>query len=699
MANESSNNNVNLLLAVNEAASLLLSANDMEDIDEILISSLEIIGRAVNADRVHIWNDEPSVDGRRQLMHSYTWISEFGKSKAVVPLGVITPFIDVDHWRDKFSNNEFIGGPLSSLTPNEQDYFGAFDIKTVYLIPLILNDDLWGMFSIDDCRTERYFTEDEVTILRSISLMIATAINRHRMFEEVNNANKKTIQALENILDSLEALIYVNIPETGELLFVNRFMRAHYNIKGNGVGQKCYEVFQEGLTDRCEFCPCHQLDVEPDAKIEWEERSTLTKRTYRNTDRYIDWLDGRKVHVQYSVDVTDLIAVNEQATAANKAKSDFLSNMSHEMRTPLNAIAGMTIIGKKTDDIAEKNHALGKIGDASSHLLGLINDILDMAKIEADKLELVPIEYNFKNMLDKVLTIINFRADEKNQTVKVNIDNTIPSYVIGDDNRIAQVIANIMSNSVKFTPNYGEVILDVELIYESEDSLELQIEVKDNGIGIPESQLEKLFSAFEQAQSGVSRDYGGTGLGLSISQRIIELMGGHIWIESEANKGTTVFFTIQLGKSNRNVELSDAPEEDVKSGAIIPGEFKGSRLLVVEDIEINREILAALLEDTGIAIECAENGDEALTMVTFNIDKFDIVLMDLQMPVMGGLEATRLIRKLPERKRGRLPIVAMTANVFTDDIIACLEAGMDDHLSKPLDIDKVMEKLRKYIRR
>ena len=694
MSNEISN--VNLLIAVNEAASLLLSANDMEDIDAILISSLEIIGNAMNADRVHIWNYD-DISGESQLMHAYTWVGTHGKSLSEVPLGVITPFSGYLRWRDIFSRNECIGGPISSLLQDEQEYFSDFNIKTVYMIPLILNDVLWGMFSIDDCRQERTYTDDEVKILRSVSLMIVTAINRHKMIEDVHTANKKTIQTLENILDGIEALIYINDPETGELLFVNKFMRVHYDIKGNGVGQKCYEVFQDGHDDKCEFCPCHQLDVDPDMKIEWEERNTLTKRIYRNTDRYIDWIDGQKVHIQYSLDITDLIAISEQANAASKAKSDFLSNMSHEMRTPLNAIAGMTVIGKKSSDIAEKDHALGKIGDASSHLLGLINDILDMAKIEADKLELVTNEYNFRNMINKVMTIVNFRADEKHQTVKVNIDSAIPQYVIGDDNRIAQVIANLMSNAVKFTPNYGEICIDAELIYESDDNLELQIEVKDNGIGIPVSQLEKLFSAFEQVQGGASREYGGTGLGLSISQRIVELMGGHVWIESEANKGTTVFFTIQLGKSNKNVEITDDHKGFGHVGLSAPGEFKGKRLLVAEDIEINREILIALLEDTGISIDCANDGQEALDMVTFSPDKYDIVLMDLQMPTMGGLEATRLIRELPERKRGRLPIVAMTANVFTDDVIACLEAGMDDHLSKPLDIDKVMEKLRKYI--
>ncbi|MCL2763463.1 MAG: ATP-binding protein [Treponema sp.] len=415
----------------------------------------------------------------------------------------------------------------------------------------------------------------------------------------------------------------------------------------------------------------------------------------------------------------DLKKARMDAEIASQSKSNFLANMSHEMRTPMNAIIGMTTIGKKSQSIEDKNHALNKIGDASSHLLGVINDVLDMAKIEADKLELSPIEYNFERVLQKVLTVVNFRVEEKEQQLTVNVDKNIPRFLIGDEQRLVQIITNLMSNAVKFTPEGGDISLNAFLVSENEGNCELRIEVTDSGIGISTEQKEKLFMAFEQADAGISRQYGGTGLGLTISKRIIELMGGKIWVESDLGKGAKFIFTMKAKRSdkfdsvNENLGLFDKDKEDNIKG----GEFSGKNLLVAEDVEINREILISLLHDTGLSIDCAENGEEALKMVETAPDKYDIVFMDVQMPFMNGHEATRRIRefekqrfkgkngvefaqqtpKLSERPKG-VPIIALTANVFKSDIEDCLAAGMDDHLGKPLEIDRVIEKLRLYLK-
>jgi len=371
----------------------------------------------------------------------------------------------------------------------------------------------------------------------------------------------------------------------------------------------------------------------------------------------------------------------------------------------MNAIIGMTAIGKKADDIEQKNHALNKIGDASSHLLAVINDVLDMAKIEANKLELSPIEFNFERMLHKVLTVINFRVDEKQQRLNVNIVNNVPRFLIGDEQHLMQVIANLLSNAVKFTPEGGEISLEAFLVDEVDGYCELRIEVTDSGIGISAEKHEKLFIAFEQADTGTSRQYGGTGLGLAISKCIIELMGGRIWVESQLGKGAKFFFTVKMQRSilhGTDDSLITADEIN-NDDTVSSGEFGGKKLLVAEDVEINREILIALLEDTGLIIDCAENGEEALKMLEANYNKYDIVFMDVQMPVMNGHEAARRIRAFEANQspdsnmRRHIPIVALTANVFKSDIEDCLTAGMDAHLGKPLDIDRVIEMLRKYL--
>jgi len=383
-----------------------------------------------------------------------------------------------------------------------------------------------------------------------------------------------------------------------------------------------------------------------------------------------------------------------EAEAANRAKSTFLANMSHEIRTPINAIIGMAAICKAAESIERKNYALGKIEDASTHLLGVVNDVLDMSKIEANKLELSPVLYNFRKMLEKITAVINFRINEKRQKFLITIDENIPGFLIGDDQRLTQVILNLLSNAVKFTPEEGEIHFCVSLLEELNGVCELLIEVADNGIGISAKQQTGLFDAFKQAESGTSRKFGGTGLGLTISRRIVEIMGGKIWVESEPGKGSRFIFTI---KTQRGQKKQASEQQNETTEVQRKNEFANKRLLLTEDVDINREIIISLLEDSGLIIECAENGEKAVEMVEAAPDKYDVVFMDIQMPVMDGYEATKRIRNLPALQNRELPIIAMTANVFKDDIDACLKAGMDDHLGKPLDIEDMFAKLRKYL--
>jgi CheY-like chemotaxis protein len=396
--------------------------------------------------------------------------------------------------------------------------------------------------------------------------------------------------------------------------------------------------------------------------------------------------------------IAELGSALQKAQAASSAKSNFLSNMSHEMRTPMNAIIGMTMIGKSAADMEKKDYAFEKIEGASGHLLGVINDVLDMSKIEAGKLELSLADFNFEKMLQKATNVIGFKAQEKHQNLSVSLDPEIPPALIGDDQRLTQVITNLLTNAVKFTPENGSILLDTHFVKEENGLCTIQIDVKDTGIGISEEQQSRLFTVFEQAESSISRKFGGTGLGLAISKNIIELMGGRIWIDSELGKGATFAFTVQLQRSSR--ENGDSPELG-NNNAGLTLSLQGCRLLLAEDVEINREIVLSLLEPTEIEIECAVNGKEAVQMFKADPARYNLIFMDLQMPEMDGLEAARQIRGIEKEFkdiRSSVPIIAMTANVFREDINKCLEAGMNDHIGKPLDLDDVMAKLKLYLK-
>ena len=386
----------------------------------------------------------------------------------------------------------------------------------------------------------------------------------------------------------------------------------------------------------------------------------------------------------------------ENAVLASRAKSDFLSNMSHEIRTPMNAIIGMTNIAEKTEAVERKNHCLKKIKDASMHLLGVINDILDMAKIEAGKLELSPVTFSFDRMLQKVTTISNFLVDEKKQYFHMEVDRNIPDALVGDDQRMTQIMTNLLSNAVKFTPEHGEILLSLALQSMEGDDCVLRIFVKDSGIGISSEQQKRLFQSFEQAEGGTSRKFGGTGLGLAISKRIVELMGGEIWIESELGQGAAFFFTVRVKRGQ------PAPFDEVAGGEGAEDEmeqFDGCCILLAEDIEINREIVLALLKPANLDIDCAENGAVAVRLFKENPDRYDMIFMDVQMPEMDGYEATRQIRALDLPKAGSVPIIAMTANVFREDVERCLAAGMNDHVGKPLDFEEVIHHMRRFLPR
>jgi CheY-like chemotaxis protein/two-component sensor histidine kinase len=366
--------------------------------------------------------------------------------------------------------------------------------------------------------------------------------------------------------------------------------------------------------------------------------------------------------------------------------------MSHEIRTPLNAIIGMTEIAERAADISQMRSCSVRIKDSSRYLLGLVTDILDMSKIEAGKMELYPQPFSLPAILEQVKELFQPRCKSKNIDFRLNHDN-IPACINSDEQRLLQVLTNLLSNAVKFTPENGRIDFTARQIGETGETGEaaLEFSVRDTGIGMSREQQEKLFQDFQQADSSIAARYGGTGLGLTISKRIVSLLGGDIQVSSTPGKGSTFTVTVPA----QVCEASELTDKDSVSSENL--NFEGRTLLLVEDVEINREIIVTLLEPSGIRIIEAENGNEAVEKFEQFAPEIDIVFMDIKMPFMDGFAATAAIRSSGLRGAGTVPIIALTANAFQDDIDKARAVGMNDHLSKPIDIDKVFAMMSKYL--
>ncbi len=389
-----------------------------------------------------------------------------------------------------------------------------------------------------------------------------------------------------------------------------------------------------------------------------------------------------------------LVEARDAAESSSRAKSVFLSNMSHEIRTPMNAIIGMTQIAMHTDDPEKMRDSLQKVRTSSEHLLGIINDILDLSKIESGKLELYNDDFSIATCIGDVAGIIAVKVEEKHQRLDVAVAPDIPPVLHGDANRLAQVVMNLLSNAVKFTGEGGHISLSAEKLAEGDGQVRLRVAVRDEGIGMSEEQQEKLFLPFEQTGASISAKYGGTGLGLAISKRLVEMMGGEISVDSAPGRGSLFAFTVQFAVADGAAAESGAGEADTAQHT----DFSGCRILVAEDLEINREVLAGLLEPTHVAIDMAADGAEAVAMFEKDPQRYSLIFMDLQMPVMDGYDATKAIRSSGLPRAGEIPIIAMTANAFAEDVKNSLDAGMDGHISKPLDADDVVRQMLHYIK-
>ena len=796
------------------------------DTRQLILNALEMAGKFMGVSKILVvrLNDEGNA-----LVSEYEWFN--AEQDCPRPDNVTLPFR-----KGAVEYKAFMIDNAPVLAYDDISNVAGFEIarehglKSLIDIPVQVDGAFWGVLSFGECQKTRAWTESDIQLCTLISSVISAAITR-------NDTEMKLARMSSIVNSSPQYISYVNVDGGFEY-----FNQGAANISGYTP-----EELKAGGIDMLFDAQTSKLIHEELIPRVLERGKSEFELSLRRKDGQVRTMafsafktDFRPVGIgSIALDITEkrrlekeLVVAKDQAEQSSVAKSEFLSRMSHEMRTPLNAIIGMTNIAKASPELEKKEYCLDKIDDASTHLLGVINDILDMSKIEANKFELSFTEFDFEKMLLRVINVVNFRVDEKNQNLIIHVDPTVPASIISDEQRLAQVIANLLSNAVKFTPEHGTITVTVSKLDEKNGLCTLRIEVADNGIGIAKEQLGKLFRSFEQADGGIARKFGGTGLGLAISKSIVEMMGGDIWVESQENMGSSFFFTIKAQKgaasggrtllspevnwkNMRVLVVDDAPDvreyflsfaqsiglncevaedgfeaceiiernkntpfnivfadwkmpgmngieltrrikdnfgakvvvimistaqwsdicnearaagvdrflpkplfsslivdcvneclglvgaKEKEKAETCPAEseeniFAGRRVLLAEDIEINREIVVALLQHTGVTISSAADGREAVDM--FKADPtYDLIFMDIHMPEVDGYEATRLIRALDIPEAALVPIVAMTANVFREDIEKCLASGMNDHVGKPIDMDEIITKMKRFL--
>lgn len=527
---------------------------------------------------------------------------------------------------------------------------------------------------------------------------------------------------LASTLNSMDAVVYVADMETYEVLFANEYAKKD---AGPIEGQLCWKTIQRGQEGPCSFCTNHKL-LTPEGgatgTYHWEFKNTRTGRWYDCRDTAILWENGRWARLEIATDITErklmedalrqseenARRLRETAEKANQAKSDFLANISHEIRTPMNGIIGMSGLLLE-DELTPNQRKYAKvIRNSGESLLVLVNDILDLSKIEAGKLNFELLNFNLRAFIEDICAFYAYSAEQKGVILNHSIAPTVPEWIRADPNRVRQILANFLTNAVKFTET-GTISVRVESDACSSDATaQLRFVIIDTGIGIEESKLKKLFTRFEQADLSTSRKYGGTGLGLAICKQLAELMGGSIGAESVYGKGSQFYFTAPFKILNEEAvtklenvqDLKNAHQPDTPNAAdaFKLTDFKQckARMLVVEDNNINRQVISSMLEVLGLSADFVEDGEAALQ--SLKTIPYDIVLMDCQLPVMDGLAVTRHIRNEASGVLNHaIPVIAMTGNAAKEDEQACYDAGMNDFVAKPVSLKALAVVLKHWL--
>jgi len=668
------------------------------------------LGEFFEVDRVYIFE---FAENGSLMNNTYEWCAENISPQIENLQGL--PSSMLPWWMEFLNKRETIVVPrVSEMPPEaavEQEILAAQDIQSVLVTPMLSDSGLFGFLGFDSVRHERNWTTDEVKLLGVLSGLITNTIIRQR--------SQRDLLAQRDFAQTITTQMGQGLTVTGpngRFEFVNPSYAGMLGYEPEAlIGRTPFDVtFPE---DR-EILAAAQSGLAGGEFVTYEMRLqgkdnrdvyTLVTSAPRITDgRYggaitviTDLTERRRMEQQLRAYADDIERSNirladarDKALEASQLKSAFLATMSHEIRTPMNAIMGMTELLLDTNLNDEQREFAQTLDSSTRSLMGILNDILDFSKIEAGKLAIRPVAFNPVEMAEGTIRLFQSRAQEKNIDLSLAISTAMPQRLFGDADRIRQILNNLISNAVKFTPAQGKISIEISVAPVDKRARIMKFLVRDNGIGISESKRATMFEPFTQADASNTRKYGGTGLGLAISKRLVELMCGEIGFESVEGAGSTFWFSLPLA-------LDDHAKKNVRDDSALRAARKKQAyagvkpVLLVEDNLVNRDLLALQLREFGLAIRHAKNGSEAVDLFQADPASYSLVLMDLNMPIMDGLTAARLMRQVEAGGSSHIPIVALTADAMSDSQESSAKAGMDDFVSKPVslkDLDKLLAK-------
>ena len=757
--------NNKLLTTVKNVAAILFEEIESDEMEGTVYECLRIIGEATNSDRAQNWKNE-TIDGRLHFVLYEEWVSELGATKPPVPKGFAYPYDEIPIWEEMFNRGESINAPINQLSETEQNLLSPFGMASIVLTPLFLHGKLWGFFSIDDCKEERYFSTDELSAINSAGFMLVSALEQSHMIHNVKQRDKlydlvhrvaglleyqegmnfemclyQSLELMSLSLNRERANIWKYYEDTNKLLCTANYqstdefkplyigyegsaivrdtlrknqimnyrvadLEEHENIYFSALGIKSFlilPIFMKGeFWGGLAFANCHNDDLfnEDEITILRSASHTIVNALQRN-----EFLESIK-HTSHQLEVA-----LEEARNANNFKTNFLANMSHEMRTPLNAIIALSDLALDDGRLQEKERSdMERIYASGNHLLRLVNDILDISKIEAGKLELYIERYDLASLLNDIININVAGFEEKSIRFDLTIDENLPAYLCGDDLRLKQIFSNLLSNAFKYSEG-GTVELSVKGHADSNspNCFWLIIRVKDDGMGIKQEELAKLFDSYTRLDYSSSRKQEGTGLGLAITKQLIEMMDGNIHVESTFGKGSVFTAKIKqelggdqiLGKqvvqNLQNFRFTDVKRRNVAGFTRTP--LPHAKLLVVDDNQTNLYVFQNILKPYKMLVDCVLSGPEAIEAIKDGKVKYDAIFMDHMMPEMDGIEATRIIREeIGSDYAKNIPIIACTANAIVGSKDMFLGNGFQAFLSKPVDISALDHVLKHWVR-